>query len=61
MLEDDAGVLRFAAASDDTVRHIESLQIGLDEGPSVTAYDTGEQVLLADASDGSGFRRYCAF
>jgi diguanylate cyclase (GGDEF)-like protein len=50
MLEDEAGTLRFQAASDDTVRTIESLQIELDEGPCISAYRTGKQVLLDDLS-----------
>lgn len=48
MLEDDAGDLRFVAASDDTVRRIESLQIDMKEGPCLTAYQTGELCLVRD-------------
>jgi diguanylate cyclase (GGDEF)-like protein len=50
MLEDDSGTLRFQAASDETVRTIESLQIELDEGPCISAYSTGKQVLLDNLS-----------
>jgi diguanylate cyclase (GGDEF)-like protein len=50
MMEDEAGVLRFTAASDPVVRHIESLQIELGEGPCMTAYQSGEQVHLDDLS-----------
>ena len=55
MMEDEDGVLRFTAASDTTVRYIESLQIELGEGPCMAAYHTGEQVLLDDLSTGSLF------
>ncbi len=55
MMEDEAGVLRFTAASDATVRYIESLQIELGEGPCMAAYLTGEQVLLDDLSTGDLF------
>ncbi len=50
MIEDEAGVLRFTAASDTTVRYIESLQIELGEGPCLAAYQTGEQVHVDDLS-----------
>ena len=47
MLEDESGDLRFVAASDETVRAIEALQIELREGPCLLAYRTGD-VILAD-------------
>ncbi len=50
MMENETGVLRFEAASDATVRNIESLQIELGEGPCLAAYQTGEQVLVDDLS-----------
>lgn len=55
MLEDGAGDLRFAAASDDLVFEIESLQIELGEGPCVAAYETGRRVLLEDLGECSEF------
>ena len=58
MIEDESGVLRFTAASDDTVRYIESLQIELGEGPCLAAYQTGEQVLLDDLSTTTLFRAF---
>src|SRR3954452_16946986 len=46
MLDDGDGVLRFAAASDETVHQIESLQIELGEGPCLATYATGKRILL---------------
>ncbi len=48
MLNDQAGDLRFIAASDETVREIESLQIELGEGPCLAAYVSGEQIITPD-------------
>ena len=59
MLEDGAGTLRFAAASDDVVRLIETLQVELGDGPCVAAYRTGERVLLPDLSDSDAFPSFC--
>ena len=50
MLEDEGGDLRFVAASDEKVRHIEALQIELGEGPCRHAYATGEITLIPDLS-----------
>lgn len=58
MLEDDDGHLRFVAASDDTVRAIEALQIELGEGPCLAAYGTGEVVTIGDLGADSRFRRF---
>lgn len=58
MLEDEAGDLRFVAASDDTVREIETLQIELREGPCLHAYRTGDVVVIADLQTD---RRFPAF
>ena len=58
MLDDEAGDLRFVAASDDTVRQIEGLQIELGEGPCLHAYQTGESVIVADLEDGEWFPRF---
>ena len=48
MLEDESGDLRFVAASDGTVRQIETLQIELGEGPCLSAYRTGQVVTVPD-------------
>ncbi len=48
MLEDEGGVLRFAAASDDRIGTIESLQVELKEGPCLLAYRSGERVVVPD-------------
>jgi GAF domain-containing protein len=50
MLEDEAGDLRFVAASDDLVGSIEELQIELGEGPCQEAFRSGEQVLVGDVA-----------
>jgi len=58
MLEDGAGVLRFAAASDEVLRSLESLQVELGEGPCASAYRSGERVLLPDLA---ACREFSAF
>ncbi|MDP8928089.1 MAG: GAF and ANTAR domain-containing protein [Actinomycetota bacterium] len=58
MVEDDEGHLRFVAASDDVVSHIETLQIELGEGPCLHAYRTGEQVVIPDLARGGAFSRF---
>jgi GAF domain-containing protein len=58
MLEDEGGALRFVAASDATVRHIEALQIELDEGPCRHAYDTGEVTQIADLEHDKRFPHF---
>lgn len=50
MLEDDAGELRFIAASNATVRLIEEFQVQTGEGPCVMAYETGKHVRADDLS-----------
>ena len=55
MLADENGVLRFVAASDEIVRHIETLQSDLGEGPCLHAYNSGEQVVIADFGDSERF------
>jgi diguanylate cyclase (GGDEF)-like protein len=46
------------AASDERVQEIEQLQNDLQEGPCLTAYITGEPVLLPDLSANDRFPRY---
>jgi diguanylate cyclase (GGDEF)-like protein len=46
------------AASDERVQEIEQLQNDLQEGPCLTAYFTGEPVLLPDLSANDRFPRY---
>ena len=48
MVEDENEQLRFVAASDDVIRHIEALQIELGEGPCLAAYKSGETVIVPD-------------
>jgi GAF domain-containing protein len=58
MLTGEDGHLRFVAASDDTVRLIESLQIELGEGPCLYAYRTNEQVMVSDLAGDTRFPRF---
>lgn len=58
MVEDDEGHLRFVAASDDVVSHIETLQVELGEGPCLHAYRTGEQVVIPDLAQAAVFPRF---
>lgn len=58
MLEDNEGLLRFVAASDERIRDIEALQIELGEGPCVRAYVSGEQVVVPDLEQSPLFPRF---
>lgn len=58
MLEDHRGDLRFVAASDDTVRTIESLQIEMGEGPCLAAYESGKPVVEHDIGEVTQFARF---
>jgi GAF domain-containing protein len=58
MLLGDDDHLHFVAASDETVREIESLQIELGEGPCLQAFETGEQVVVTGLSAASLFPRF---
>jgi GAF domain-containing protein len=58
MLEDEGGDLRFLAASNDTIRQIETLQIELGEGPCLAAYRTGQVVAVPDLNTDRQFRRF---
>jgi GAF domain-containing protein len=58
MVEDESGQLRFVTASDETVRHIEALQIELGEGPCLSAYRTGDPVLVSDLEQDQQFPRF---
>lgn len=60
MLEDDAGHLRFVAASDEKVRQIEALQIEFGEGPCLHAYQTGEIVVIPDLHTTDRFPAFTA-
>ena len=63
---DGAGVLlmqsdtshHFAAASDEVILRIESLQIDLDEGPCLQAFRTGERVQVPDLREDGPFPRF---
>ncbi|HEX6257642.1 MAG TPA: GAF and ANTAR domain-containing protein [Euzebyales bacterium] len=48
MLEDERGVLRFVAASDEVVGRIELLQLRAGEGPCIRAYETASTVAIPD-------------
>lgn len=58
MLADEAHTLMFVAASDDVVRRIEGLQIDMGEGPCLHAYQTGEQVVVADLRSSDRFPKF---
>jgi GAF domain-containing protein len=58
MLRTAENHLRFVAASDDVVQHIEDLQIELGEGPCVQAYETNEQVVVTDLVASRRFPRF---
>ncbi len=58
MLEDERGHLRFAAASDQTLERIETLQIELDEGPCLSAYEAGEMVIVTDLEEPDWFPKF---
>lgn len=58
MLADEHGDLRFVAASDETVRAIEALQIEIGEGPCLAAYETGKPVVERDLEDVTQFHRF---
>ena len=58
MLADEAGELRFVAASDDVVRQIEALQIELGEGPCLSAFQTAEVIAVPDLSADKQFSRF---
>ncbi|MGB9376199.1 MAG: EAL domain-containing protein [Mycobacteriales bacterium] len=48
VLRDDKGALTFVAATSTRAGRLETLQAELGEGPGVQAYQTGQQVLVAD-------------
>lgn len=48
----------FAAASDDTILAIESLQMQLQEGPCLQAYHTGEACIVRDLATDTLFTRF---
>ena len=58
MLRDETGLLRFVAASDETVRRIEALQIELGEGPCLRSAQTGEVVQVLDLDGIHDFPRF---
>jgi len=51
--------LRFASASDEVLRQIESLQIEVGEGPCIAAFRSGRQVLIPDLGSDRRFPRFC--
>lgn len=55
MLADDKRDLRFVSSSDDTLKHLEDLQIELDEGPCLQAYRRVERVMATDLRDDERF------
>ena len=58
MLADDNRDLRFVSSSDDTLKHLEDLQIELDEGPCLRAYRRVERVMAPDLRDDERFPRF---
>lgn len=58
MITDEAGDLRFVAASDETIREIEALQIELGEGPCLHSARTGEVVQVLDLETENAFPRF---
>jgi len=55
MLADDKQDLRFVSSSDETLKHLEDLQIELDEGPCLRAYRRAERVMATDLRDDDRF------
>jgi GAF domain-containing protein len=58
MLTDDNGDLRFVSSSDETLKHLEDLQIDLDEGPCLRAYRAAERVMATDLRNDDRFPRF---
>jgi diguanylate cyclase (GGDEF)-like protein len=58
MLMGSDGEMHFAAASDETILHIEGLQIEYGEGPCLTAYETGTQVPIGDLATDQRYERF---
>ena len=50
--------LHFVATTDSRIRTIQNLQIELGEGPCLTAYRTGQRVLLPDLANDERFPRF---
>jgi GAF domain-containing protein len=58
MLADDNGDLRFVSSSDQTLKHLEDLQIELDEGPCLRAYRTASRIMATDLRDDPRFPEF---
>ena len=58
MLTDENHDLRFVSSSDETLKHLEDLQIELDEGPCLRAYREAERVMATDLRDDGRFPRF---
>jgi len=58
MLADDNHDLRFVSSSDETLKHLEDLQIELDEGPCLRAYRTADRVMATDLRDDDRFPEF---
>lgn len=58
MLMGDDRELHFAAASNDTILRIAALQIEFGEGPCLTAYKTGDCVLIDDLATDKRYQRF---
>ncbi|HSJ44318.1 MAG TPA: GAF and ANTAR domain-containing protein [Euzebyales bacterium] len=58
MLADDNRDLRFVSSSDQTLKHLEDLQIELDEGPCLWAYRRAERVMATDLRDDDRFPEF---
>jgi hypothetical protein len=58
LVDEHDGALRFVAASDETVHHIEHLQVELDEGPCLRSARAGEVVQVPDLKGEHDFPRF---
>ncbi|MPZ86966.1 MAG: GAF domain-containing protein [Nitriliruptorales bacterium] len=58
MLEDEHQHLRLTSTSDRVLQRLEDLQIELQEGPCLLAYQTGEHVIVADIGADERFPRF---
>lgn len=58
MLADDNRDLRFVSSSDETLKHLENLQIELGEGPCLWAYRRAERVMATDLRDDDRFPKF---
>lgn len=58
MLADGNNDLRFVSSSDDVLTRLEDLQIELDEGPCLRAYQTAQPIIATDLRDDERFPEF---